>query len=336
MTQKADIFGAVRMGYAVVQSSRLDDWRRFLKQGIGLHLQSDSPELLAFRMDRHLRRLMIERGPAEDFVALGWQVRDAATLEIIVQRLAARGIAVTHGSAAEAAHRGVNAFVRIRGPKDLPLELFTDAVTSDEPLDMPGSGFVTGDSGMGHVAITTRLPEQMLRFWQEIFDARLSDRISQKLGGVMLDISFLRLNERHHSIAIAAVRGMRLDPIRTKVQHLNMVANTLDDLVGAYERLRALGYEMAHEIGQHPNDRELSFYVLTPSGFEMELGWDALKVDETNWEPAHYDAISIWGHKPQKASALSAVLLNLGNARRGLRSLLRPEYSPLRQESSHE
>ena len=104
MTQTADIFGAVRMGYAVVQSSRLDDWRRFLKQGVGLHLQSDSPELLAFRMDRHLRRLMIERGPWEAqppletlraapfpklVVSGGWSAPFDAVCDVLEERLGA-------------------------------------------------------------------------------------------------------------------------------------------------------------------------------------------------------------------------------------------------------
>jgi hypothetical protein len=182
---------------------------------------------------------------------------------------------------------------------------------------------------MGHVALTTRMPGKMGRFWQELFDARLSDRISQRLGGVMLDVSFLRLNERHHSIAIAAARSPRVDPIRTRVQHINLQASRLEDVSAAYERLSDLGFGMAHEMGQHPNDREVSFYVVSPSGFEIELGCDALCVDETTWKSTHYGAISVWGHKPQHDSMLDTFLTNAGNFGRGLRSLLRPEYSPI-------
>lgn len=324
-----NIFGAVRMGYALIESNKLPDWKRFAQQGLGLHLAEASDNILAFRMDAHARRLIITKGSAEDFFAVGWQLRDQATLDVVLSRLATRNIPVENGSADEAALRGVKSFVRLRGPKGLPLELFVDAGTTDEPLNMLASGFVTGDAGMGHVAITSRKPEKMERFWQEIFDARLSDRISQTMAGLMLDIGFLRLNARHHSVAVAATRGVRLDPIRTQIQHLNLLAATKDDLTNAYERLKDLGYEMAHEIGQHPNDREISFYVLSPSGFEIELGWDALSVDESTWKSAHYDAISIWGHKPQNGSRLAALRLNLGNLRRGLRKALRPEFSPI-------
>ena len=327
--ERPDLFGRVRMGYAVIESNKLDEWRRFLKQGIGLHLESETDDQLAFRIDHHVRRLIINRGPSEDFVALGWQIDGEDALEEIRQRLTAREIAIEPATSDEAHARGVVSFERIVGPKGLPLELFVQPLTTDEPLRMLSSGFVTDEAGMGHVAITTRHPEKMQRFWQEIFDARLSDRISQKLAGVVLDVTFLRLNERHHSVAIAATRGFRLDPIRTQVQHFNLLCNTREDLAEAYARLRDLGYEMAHEIGQHPNDLEISFYVLTPSGFEMEFGWDAIKVDEATWKSAHYNAISSWGHKPQKATLVDNLLLNAGNFQRGLRSLLKPEYTPL-------
>lgn len=329
MSEQTNIFGAVSMGYAVIESQKLDAWRQFCVQGLGMHMASAEADELAFRIDDHARRLIIQRGSAEDFVSVGWQVRDQATLNVIIDRLTGRGIDVTEGSPEEAARRGVAAFWRVLGPKALPLELFVEAETTDAPLRMLTSGFVTGEGGMGHVAMTSRLPEKMLRFWQEIFDARLSDNISQQMTGAVLDISFLRLNERHHSVAIAATRGVRLDPIRTKVQHMNLLAASLADLSGAFERLRLLGYEMAHEIGEHPNDRELSFYVLSPSGFEVELGWNALTVDEETWQVARYDAISIWGHKPQNATAVHNAIYNLGNFKRGARSLLKPEYSPI-------
>lgn len=329
MSAAADIFGAVAMGYAIIESTRLAAWRRFLKQGLGLHEVAADDDSLAFRLDDHARRLMVRRGKAEDITVSGWQVRDQAAMAVIRQRLAERNIAVETGSAEEAAFRGVASFIRLAGPKGMAIELFTDPVQADQPLRLLAGSFVTGASGLGHFAITSRKPEKMLRFWQEIFDARLSDRISQPMAGVMLDIAFLRLNERHHSIAVATTRGLRLDPIRTRVQHMNLLVGTLEDLSGAFERLRDLGFSMAHEIGQHPNDREVSFYVLSPSGFEIELGWNALRVDEAAWTPGQYNAISVWGHKPERNSAVDRLCTNLGNLRRGLGSLLRPEYSPL-------
>ena len=54
-------------------------------------------------------------------------------------------------------------------------------------------------------------------------------------------------------------------------------------------------------VGQHTNDRELSYYCRTPSGFELEVGWNPVLVTpelESTWEPTTYQGISTWGHTP--------------------------------------
>lgn len=129
---------------------------------------------------------------------------------------------------------------------------------------MLASGFCTGAAGMGHVAITSCHPDTMLAFWQQIFDARLSDRIEDRVSGLTMDFTFMRLNERHHSVAVAATRGIKLNPIRTRIHHLNIQPAQLEDLSAAYVRCRALGFRIANGVGQHPNDREVSFYVMSP------------------------------------------------------------------------
>lgn len=326
---KQDIFGASSMGYAVIESSRLGRWQTLLQDGIGLHLQHADNQLLAFRMDQHQRRIIVKHGPAEDFAAIGWQLRGQETLDIVLQRLKSRNISIHESSNTEAAERGVKRFWRVVGPKRLAIELFVEPLVTEDPLNMLSEGFITGDAGMGHLAITSRRGKDMRRFWQEIFDARQSDTIVEQLAGVTVDIEFFRVNPRHHSIAIAQVRGLALDPIRTKAQHMNLLTTSVGGLTDAFVRCRQLGFEMAHEIGEHPNDREQSFYVLTPSGFELELGWNALEVNEASWQVVTYQGISLWGHKPQKMGTWNKLKTNLGNFGQGLRSLRSAEYSPL-------
>jgi 2,3-dihydroxybiphenyl 1,2-dioxygenase len=321
---KADLFGHVRLGYVVVESKRLDAWRRFGVDGLGLHLDRAPDKAMAFRMDAHQRRLVVLEGPAEDVTALGWQLDDADTLETVRSRLVARGVAVTEGNADAARARGVERFWRFTGPKRLSFELFTSPVFDASPLRMVTSGFATGAGGMGHVAITSREPDSVLEFWKSIFDARVSDRIEDRLDGIRFDFTFLRLNERHHSVAIAATCGLRMDPIRTRIHHLNLQAATLDDVTTGYLRCRELGLRIANAIGQHPNDRELSFYVESPSGFEIELGWNPIVVhDERAWQTARYRGISLWGHQPMNLDAAARVR----RAARGLASLTRPEFT---------
>ena len=56
---------------------------------------------------------------------------------------------------------------------------------------------------------------------------------------------------------------------------------------------------MALSVGQHTNDKELSYYAMTPSGFEWEVGWNPIVVDESTWKPTTHQGISIWGHTPE-------------------------------------
>nr|WP_256986137.1 VOC family protein [Streptomyces sp. CB04723] len=141
------------------------------------------------------------------------------------------------------------------------------------------------------------------------------------ISGVKLKIRFLRVNERHHSIAVAATRGLPIDPIRTRVQHLNIQAATLDDVAQSYQRVHELGFDMALSVGQHTNDKELSYYARTPSGFEWEVGWNPIVIDETTWEPSTHQGISVWGHLPVGRTIVD----KLAQFRAGARSLAHPE-----------
>ncbi|BBX93689.1 VOC family protein [Mycolicibacterium boenickei] len=318
------VFGNVQLGYVVIETEKFGDWRRFGRDGVGMHVDDIAPGVLRFRLDEHECRFLLQRGPAEDVTALGWQLDDHVTFDDIVGRVVSHGVRVAEGSAEEAALRGVERLVRFPGPNGLTQEIFVRAHTGQEPLRMTArGGFVTGDYGIGHVAITTKKPQQVRGYYSTVFDARLSDFIDETISGVKFKIRFLRVNQRHHSVAIASVNRLPVNPIRTRVQHLNIQVAELDDMTTSYQRIKELGFDMALGVGQHTNDRELSYYAMTPSGFEWEVGWNPLVVDETTWEPTTHQGISIWGHTPEGRTVID----KLTQFRTGARSLLRSEDS---------
>ena len=103
------------------------------------------------------------------------------------------------------------------------------------------------------------------------------------------------------------IARLPIDPIRTSVQHVNIEVARLEDMLAAYHRVRDLGFVMAWTVGQHTNDRELSFYCVTPSvtpsGFELEVG----------------KGISIWGHTSTSEN-VAGLMSRFGAAVRSLRS----------------
>ncbi len=325
-TTDGSVFGAVHLSYVVVQSNRLHDWRRFGSDAIGMHVDETGADVLRFRLDEYACRFLVQRGPAEDVMALGWQVDDHETFDRIVGRVADRGVPIMEGTREETALRGVERLWRFAGPKGLAQEIFTVPVTTPEPLRMLSSGWVTGEAGMGHVAIVSREPEAMRGYYHTVFDSRLSDYIDENVSGLKMKIRFLRVNERHHSIAIANLRGVKIDPIRTRVQHINIQSAGLDDMLASFQRVKDLGFRMAWSVGQHTNDRELSYYCVTPSGFELEVGWNPIVIGpelESTWEPTAYQGISLWGHTPVGETVLGK-FAQFGQA---LRTVTTPEIT---------
>jgi len=298
-TLKPSVFGNVHLGYVVIETNKISDWKRFGRDAIGMHLDEIAPDIIRFRLDDNECRVLLRQGSAEDVVALGWQLDDQATFDEINRRVVDHGVPTIEGTEEEEKLRGVERFLRFPGPNGLTQEIYTTARTAPLSLDIPGSGFATGAGGMGHLALMTRKPHLVRGYYNHVFDARLSDYIDETINGMKLKIRFLRVNERHHSVAIASVNALPINPIRTRVQHVNVQVATLDDMVTSYQRVKELGFTMALSVGQHTNDKELSYYAQTPSGFEWEVGWNPIVVDETTWKPTTHQGISIWGHTPE-------------------------------------
>ncbi|MDR3663892.1 MAG: VOC family protein [Mycobacterium sp.] len=320
----SSVFGNVHLGYVVIETQKFADWRRFGQDAVGMQADDLSGDVMRFRLDDHECRFLLQRGAAEDVTALGWQLDDHDTFDEVLSRVTRAGVPITEGTAEQAMLRGVERLVRFPGPNGLTQEIFTRARTSDTPPQMANrGGFVTGDSGLGHVALTTKKPHLVRGYYNTVFDARLSDYIDETISGMKVKIRFLRVNERHHSVAIAAVNRLPLNPIRTRVQHLNIQVADLDDMTTSYQRVNELGFHMALGVGQHTNDKELSYYALTPSGFEWEVGWNPIVVDENTWEPTTYQGISIWGHTPVGQSIVD----KLNQFKIGAASLLHREDS---------
>lgn len=318
------VFGKVHLGYVVIETEKFADWRRFGRDAIGMHLDETLPDVMRFRLDGNQCRFLLQHGPAEDATALGWQLDDHATFDVIEARIRSHGVPISAGSDEEAQLRGVERLVRFPGPNGLTQEMYVNPLTTTAPLQLAATGgFVTGDSGMGHVAIATKKPHQMRGYYSTVFDARLSDYIDETISGLKFKIRFLRVNERHHTVAIASVNRLPINPIRTRIQHLNIQVAELDDMTTSYQRVKDLGFHMALSVGQHTNDKELSYYAMTPSGFEWEVGWNPIVVDENTWEPTTHQGISIWGHTPEGQTVVEL----FERFKTGAQSVLHPEDS---------
>jgi extradiol dioxygenase len=80
--------------------------------------------------------------------------------------------------------------------------------------------------------------------------------------------------------------------------------NEFDDVGLTYDLAQARRLPMG-TLGRHTNDKMISFYVTSPSGFNVEYGWGGrLITDESTWNIRHYEATSIWGHGQPRSPAV--------------------------------
>ena len=105
------------------------------------------------------------------------------------------------------------------------------------------------------------------------------------------DVVFMRCNPRHHSLALVPADEPAL-------YHFMLEARTLDDVGYTLDRHQDSDTPISMGIGKHTNDRMVSFYSRSPSGFDVEFGFGGLLVDEATWTVTEITEPSFWGHRP--------------------------------------
>lgn len=287
-----------QLGYLAFEVSDLAVWESFATEVLGLQVARRWDGGLSLRMDGHAQRFFLHAGPADDLAATGWEVADEATLDDVVARLRAAGHQVTEASADEAAARSVVRMVHTRDPGGTHVEIVFGPALAEAPFASPNvrSGFVADQHGLGHLVVNAPETAATAAFYQELLGFRLSDRIVCEFYGYPVDITFLHTNPRHHSLAFGGPQPKRL-------HHFLLEVGSLDDVGAALDRAVKHGVRIAQMIGRHPNDRMVSFYAFTPSGFQFEYGWGGRLVDDATWQPVVHDRVSEWGHHPPERYA---------------------------------
>ena len=109
-----DVFGKVHLGYLVIETEKFDDWRRFGRDAIGMHHDDTLPGVTRFRLDDNECRFLLQRGPAEDTTALGWEIDDHATFDTIEAR-ARELVAAAAARTTQTANAGGNSTANTAG-----------------------------------------------------------------------------------------------------------------------------------------------------------------------------------------------------------------------------
>lgn len=291
--------GVKALGYVVIETAQPEKWDEFLTQVAGVMRAPDAVDgATLYRIDARPFRFRIEKGAREWFSAAAYEVADKVALDALAARIGAAGQAVTWLPDAEAQVRGVDAVFRTSDPAGNGLEFYYGDSVTDVPFVSPQgvSHFITGEMGMGHAVLSAPDFDATVAFYCDVIGFRPSDMPRFNLfgpDGPSMGFAFLHAdNGRHHSIAF----GEGPVPPSGAV-HIMLEYPDLIEVGKAHDRMKQLGYPESATLGRHYNDETTGFYVQTPGGFDMEIGYDSLVIDPDAWVTTRHEGISIWGHE---------------------------------------
>lgn len=290
------------LGYLVLGASNRRAWTHYLTESLGLQLGSENClGEIGFRMDAHEARIYLKQSACDDLMIVGWEVANRHVFDSLYAQIEGEGIVVLKGSEELINARKVVDVFSFTDVDGLDCEVYYGPTLRHEiPFQSPRSisGFKTGENGLGHIALRSFDRDRSSRFYSEIMGFRYSDYIS--LYPFPEDLVFMHCNSRHHSLAFGNI------PSPKRLLHLMVEVNNVDDVMQTYYLVQKSEIRLASDIGRHSNDFMFSFYMESPSGFEIEYGFDGREIDDSVWKVEHHAAGSIWGHKSQ-ASRLEQI-----------------------------
>lgn len=292
---------------------------------LGLQTATPStPSEARFRVDERAWRIAVQAGePGIGYI--GWEVGSRAALARVQDKLAGAGFAV-ESDAELARARGVLDVFTCRDPSGFRLEFFYGAEVSSAPFTSPaGARFITSSAGrtlgLGHVVLFVDDVQATSDLYMRLLEFEPSDSIIHGAMGA----TFAHINPRHHSLAF----GPAVGPMVKGLDHLMLEVDSLDTVGCALDRLTEKGVPVTVTLGKHSNDHMTSFYLRTPSGFDIEYGVGG-RIVEDSWVPTWFRSPSIWGHRRTSVTATPAADHVAAEPARTF------EPAPVPQSSSHQ
>jgi len=287
-----------QLGYLGLSVSDINVWERFATQTLGLQVAEKEPDgSLLLRSDDYHHRFLVHPTGHDDLAYIGWEVTDEQALKAMAAQLKAAGIEVRQGTQEEAEARRVVELIMFHDPSGIPSEIFYGPLMAfNAPFQSPRpiSGFVGDTQGLGHMVVVMDDFDRSLHFYREVLGMRISDFVQvERPPGNKIRLAFFHCNPRHHTIAFYA---MPKPPKR--LNHFMLQVQSLDDVGATFYLCQDQGIPISRGLGRHTNDHMVSFYLRTPSGFEVEYGWGARVVDDSTWQVQFHTAGSMWGHRP--------------------------------------
>jgi len=284
------------LAYVVAETTDLARWRTYAEGVLGMSTTPSPDGGLYLRMDERQFRFAIQPGLRDAYVASGWEVLGQAGFDAALATLQGAGVEFVLEDAAFCARRCVQQAASFRDPSGNRHEVVWGFQSDFERFNSPAgvSRFVTEGIGMGHTVLPAPEFAKTAAFLKDVMGFAVSDIFNFRppgTEGVVLPIHFLHCNNgRHHSLAIAGF------PVESGCVHVMVEVEDMPEVGRAIDRMRAHRVVQSATLGQHTNDRMTSFYMRTPSNFDIEYGYGGAVLDWDEHIVHEFTRVSLWGH----------------------------------------
>lgn len=286
----------IELGYMGLSVKDPEEWKKFASNMLGLQvLDEGEKDRFYLRMDHWHHRIVMHSSGQDDLEYLGWRVADKSAFEALGQKLQDAGYKVRVCDKGEAEERMVLGLMKTEDPGGNPTEIFWGPrVDLNNPFH-PGrplhGRFLTGDQGLGHCIVRQNDVAEAHKFYSLLgFRGDVEYRLPLP-NGMTAELTFMHCNSRDHSIAFGAM------PAAKRLNHLMIEYTHLEDLGYTHQLFVKNNIDIALQLGVHSNDKALTFYGATPSGWLIEPGWrGAAAIAE-----AEYYVGDMFGHSVEKS-----------------------------------
>lgn len=283
------------LGYFVAQTDNLSEWQQYAEQVLGMMTSGAPGGGLYVKMDERPFRMLVVEGSDSRYLASGWGLASEDAFSAATAELDQRGIAWEAGDAALCNQRAVQALAVLKDPSGNRHELYWGHRSDCQPFVSPQGvpRFVTGSMGLGHTVLPAPNFDETRVFLKDVLGFSLSDSFNHRPtpDAQPLRIHFMHCNNpRHHSLAIAEF------PVPSGCVHVMVEVDSMTEVGRAHDRHQSQGVQLSATLGQHLNDQMTSFYMKTPSGFDLEYGYGGLQLDWEQHSAFEFTRVSLWGH----------------------------------------
>jgi extradiol dioxygenase len=284
------------LGYLGFEGSRYEEWLTFGPEILGLGLAERGADgAVCLKMDERKFRFAMHPGPIDRLAYMGWELRDVHAFDAFLKKFERLGIAYELAGPQLLRERGVAGMACVVDPAGYAHELFYGQAFWPYSF-IPGrpiSGFLAGSLGLGHVVLgVPAFTEDLRRFAVDVLGFQIFSSFEFQMPDAQCArLEFYRCNARTHVFAYVPYPGLQ------GIQHVGIDTMHLDDVGTCIDLCAKHDIPISVTLGRNILDATISFYMLTPGGFELEYGFGATLYKEGEFlmqTPQHYP--HIWGH----------------------------------------